>query len=174
MSGVCVNIRGKITVFRFFLTHSIIFYKSMHLRNRDNIEIVDAFIRLFGGLLEEIASHYTGVIEFRLLKDEDNEYHDIMGRVGNTIYFSPSEVDGIGLTDVEILASLAHEVGHIVYNTCSWEPDCEQRADMLAAELGLGAQMISALEKILDSRRFHRLTSMLIGRIHFLQNMMRS
>ena len=145
----------------------------MLFRNRDNIEIVDSFIRLFGGLINEIASHYKGDIEFRILREEENEFHDIMGRVGNTIYVSPKEVGLIGLSDVEMLAALAHEVGHIVYNTRGWDPDCEQRADMLAAELGLGAQMISAIEKILDSRRYNRLTAMLIGRIHFLQNMMR-
>lgn len=145
----------------------------MQLRNRDNIEIVDSFIRLFGGLLDEIAPHYQGAIEFRILKDSENEYHDIMGRIGNTIYLSPLEIERIALTDVEILAALAHEVGHVVYNTKGWEPDCEQRADTLAAELGLGTQMISAIEKIIDSRRFHKLTSMLVDRIHFLQNMMR-
>lgn len=145
----------------------------MQLRNRDNIEIVDSFIRLFGGLLEDLASHYDGAIEFRRLLPEENDFQDLMGRVGNTVFFSPEEVGKIGLTDVEILAALAHEVGHIVYNTRGWDPDCEERADTLAAELGLGSQMISALEKIIDSRRYRKLTSLLIGRIHFLQNMMR-
>ncbi len=96
-----------------------------------------------------------------------------MGRIGRTVYISDEEVGMIGLTDPEIFAALAHEVGHIVYHTHDWQPDCEQRADMLAAYLGLGSQMIAAIEKILDSRRFSKLTSLLIGRIHFLQNMMR-
>ncbi|MDE6143261.1 MAG: hypothetical protein K2F94_04215 [Muribaculaceae bacterium] len=145
----------------------------MHFKNCDNIDIVDSFIRIFGGMLADIAPHYDGVIEFRLLTDRDNDCQDIMGRIGNVVYFSEEEVSRIGLSDVEILASLAHEVGHIVYNTRNWDIDCEHRADMLAAEIGLGSQMISAIDKILKSRRYNKLTSKLIGRIHFLQNHMR-
>ena len=145
----------------------------MRLINRDNIEIVDSFIRLYGKAIENAASHYTEPIVFRNLSREENDYGDIMGRIGSTIYISGEEVGRIGLSDPEIFAALAHEVGHIVYHTHGWQPDCEQRADMLAAELGLGSQMISAIEKILESRRFTKLTSLLVGRIHFLQNMMR-
>lgn len=145
----------------------------MRLINTDNIEIVESFIRLYGEAIGEAASHYTEPIEFRALTREENDYGDIMGRIGTTIYISEEEVGKIGLSDPEIFAALAHEVGHIVYHTRSWQPDCEQRADMLAADLGLGSQMISAIEKILDSRRFSKLTSLLVGRIHFLQNMMR-
>lgn len=145
----------------------------MRLINRDNIEIVESFIRLYGEAIEQMASHYTEPIEFKVLTREENDYGDIMGRIGTTIYISEEEVGKIGLSDPEIFAALAHEVGHIVYHTRSWQPDCEQRADMLAADLGLGSQMISAIEKILESRRFTKLTSLLVGRIHFLQNMMR-
>lgn len=145
----------------------------MRLINRDNIEIVDVFIRLYGELLEELAPHYKGDIIFRDLSDADNEYNDIMGRVGNVIYHSEKEVGHIGLSDTEVLAALAHEIGHIVYNTRGWQRDQEERADSFAAELGLGNQMISAIEKIISSHRYHNLTSLLVGRIHFLQNMIR-
>lgn len=145
----------------------------MQLINSDNIPIVDSFIRLYGDVLSDKISHYDGDIQFRILKKEDNDYQDIMGRIGRTIYISPEEVGRIGLSDPEILAAIAHEIGHIVYHTHAWQSDCEQRADMLAAELGLGSQMISAIEKILQSRRYSKLTSLLVGRIHFLQNMMR-
>lgn len=145
----------------------------MRLINKDNIDIVDFFIRIFKDRLEELAPHYTGDITFALLPDEENDYRDMMGRVGSIIYYSPQEVRKIGLSDTEMLAALAHEVGHIVYNTRGWQPDQEQRADSFAADLGLGTQMISAIEKIIESRRFNKLTSLLIGRIHFLQNMMR-
>lgn len=148
-------------------------YRYMRLINRDNIEIVDVFIRLFSDALRETVTHYDNDIVFKRLPDEENDYRDIMGRVGNTVYFSEKEVGRIGLSDSEVLAALAHEIGHIVYNTRGWQQDSEQRADMLAAELGLGTQMISAIEKILESRRYEKLTSLLIGRIHFLQNMMR-
>ena len=145
----------------------------MRLINKDNIEIVDVFIRLYGELIEDIAPHYKGDIVFKNLPADENEYHDIMGRVGNVIYHSEVEVGKSGLSDTEVLAALAHEIGHIVYNTRGWQQDQEERADSFAAELGLGAQMISAIEKIISSRRYHKLTSLLVGRIHFLQNMIR-
>lgn len=145
----------------------------MRLINTDGIEIVESFIRLYGEAVENIARHYDGDIYFRQLRRDENEYNDIMGRVGQTIYISTEEVGRLGLTKPEILAAIAHEIGHIVYHTRSWQPDCEQRADMMAADLGLGSQMISAIEKIIESRRYRKLTAMLVGRIHFLQNMMR-
>lgn len=146
----------------------------MQFINKQNIEIVDIFIRMFGDSVSKIASHFTEPIEFKLLDKEENTYDDIVVRMGRTIYISPEETGKIGLTDTEMLAVIAHEIGHIVYYTHSWQPDCEQRADQLAAMLGLGTQMIGAIEKILDSRRYKKLTSLLVERIHFLQNMMRS
>lgn len=145
----------------------------MQLINRQNIEIVDVFIRLFGELVSSLAPHFTEPIEFKILKDEENQYHDIMARVGRTIYLSPSEIGSVGLSDTEVLAAIAHEIGHIVYHTHAWQPDCEQRADMWAAQLGLGSQMIAAIEKFIESRRYRTLTSLLVERIHFLQNMLR-
>lgn len=142
----------------------------MQLKNTDNLPIVDSFIRLFGEAANGAAPHFDKEIEFRKLSKEENDYSDIMGRVGRTVYISMEEAGKIGLTDSELLASIAHEVGHIVYNTRSWQIDCEERADAYAAELGLGRQMISTIEKIADSRRYPRLTSHLVRRIHFLQN----
>lgn len=145
----------------------------MRLINKDDIEIVDAFIRIFGDKVSELAPHYQRDIEFKRLRKSDNHYGDVMGRLGNVVYISPEEVGRLGLSDTEMLATIAHEIGHIVYSTCNWQPDCEERADSFAADLGLGTQMISAIEKILDSKRYEKLTRMLIGRIHYLQNMMR-
>lgn len=145
----------------------------MYFINRENIEIVDVFIRLFGEPAAEQASHYTGPIIFKTLPTSGNKYKDIMVSVGNTIYISVEESGKIGLSDTEMLAAIAHEIGHVVYGAHSWLPDCEQRADMMAAKLGLGNQMIAAIEKIIDSRRYRQVTSLLVGRIHFLQNMMR-
>lgn len=146
----------------------------MHFINRQNIEIVDVFVRLFGEPVADEASHYSHPIIFKLLRSEDNRYNDIMVSVGNTIYISIEESGKVGLSDTEMLAAIAHEIGHVVYGAHSWLPDCEQRADLLAAKIGLGNQMISAIEKFLDSRRYPDITSQLVGRLHFLQNMMRS
>ena len=145
----------------------------MRFYNEENIEIVSSFIRLYGDVLEKIASHYDGDVIFKSLPESENQYHDIMGRLGNTVYISEKEVGRLGLTPPEIFAVLAHEIGHMVYHTRGWDWDCEQRADSLAADLGLGNQMISALEKIIESRRYQKLTSLLVSRIHFLQNVMR-
>ena len=145
----------------------------MHFINRQDIEIVDVFVRLFGEPVAEEATHYNMPIIFKRLDRDDNRYNDIMVSMGNTIYISMEEIGSIGLSDTETLAASAHEIGHIVYGAHGWWPDCEQRADMLAAKIGLGNQMISAIEKFIDSRRYRPLTSELVGRIHFLQNMMR-
>ncbi len=145
----------------------------MHFINRQDIEIVDVFVRLFGEPVAEAATHYNMPIIFKRLDRDDNRYNDIMVSMGNTIYISMEEIGSIGLSDTETLAAIAHEIGHIVYGAHGWWPDCEQRADMLAAKIGLGNQMISAIEKFIDSRRYRPLTSELVGRIHFLQNMMR-
>lgn len=145
----------------------------MKFINKGNIEIVDVFIHMYGKLISDVAPHYAGDIEFKILTAEENGFGDIMGRVGNTVFYSPDEVSRIGLTPTETLAVLAHEIGHIVYSTSGWQPDCEQRADTFAAELGLGNQMIGAIEKIIDSRRFRSLSSALVGRIHYLQNLAR-
>lgn len=180
-------VKGANPVNRFYVSadllavHSYIFnqvllstdFLLMQLINRDNIAIVDSFIRLYGEVVTELAPHFTHPIEFRLLDDSENEYRDIMARIGHSIDISPKEAGAIGLTEGEMLAAIAHEIGHIVYGTRSWMPDCEQRADAWSAQLGLGDQMISAIGKILDSRRYRRLTSLLVERIHFLQNLLR-
>lgn len=145
----------------------------MQLINKDKLPIVDSFIRMYGDLIKRIAGHYHRDIVFQRLRADENEYRDIMGRLGNVIYISEEEVGKMGLTEPEILASLAHEVGHVVYGTHNWHFDCEQRADSLAGDLGLGSQMISAIVKIIASRRYRNLTSMLVNRIYFLQNMLR-
>lgn len=145
----------------------------IRFENCDGIPIVDSFIRLYGDLISSFAPHFDKTIFFKSLSPRENRFRDIMGRVGQTVYISMEEVGKIGLTDPEILASLAHEIGHVVYSTRNWHIDCEQRADTLASDLGLGTQMITAIEKILESRRYERLTSMLVSRIHFLQNMSR-
>lgn len=135
--------------------------------------IVDVFARMYGSLLDKIVPHWDKAIEFKVLPPADNTFGDIMVRLGSNIYISQEQASSIGITDSEMLAVIAHEIGHIVYQTSGWHPDGEQRADSLAADLGLGDQMIRALEKIIDSRRYNNLTSQLVGRIHFLQNMMR-
>lgn len=145
----------------------------MYFINRQNIEIVDIFVRLFGEPVAEEASHYSRPIIFKRLPSEDNRYRDIMLSIGNVIYISIEESGSVGLSETEMLAAIAHEIGHVVYGAHSFLPDSEQRADMLAAKIGLGNQMISAIEKILDSRRYRQLTSQLVSRIHFLQNMVR-
>lgn len=144
----------------------------MILQNTNNIPQVSAFIRMYGTSLEKLAGHVEKPIIFKRLRKIDNEYNDIMVRLGQTIYISEEEVGKLGLTDPEILAVIAHEVGHVIYSTNSWQPYCEERADSVAADLGLGSQMISAIEKIIDSRKYSQLTSNLVARIHFLQNMM--
>lgn len=137
--------------------------------NCDNISIVDNFINLFENSINRLFPERDIDICIHSLPDSENTYGDIMARINRDIYISEKECGRIGLSDTEILAAISHEVGHILYKAYSHLPDSEQRADTLAAELGLGSQMISVIEKIIDSRRFPMLTSLLVQRIQYLK-----
>lgn len=144
--------------------------KGLQLSNIDSIPIADTFIRMFGDALSRMFPDFSRRLEFRLLRPESNDYRDIMVRLGDRIFISPEECGRLGLSDPEMLAVMAHELGHILYRTSPFDIDSESRADTLAAELGLGHQMIAAIERIISSRRFRHLTSQLVSRIQFLQH----
>lgn len=147
--------------------------------NKYSIPEVDSFLRLYGDALvrrfdelRALADDKTElpeVIEFVPLKDEENEYDDVVVKLENRIYISKRMVGEMGFTYPELFAVLAHELGHILYRTHPWGFDAEERADSMAAELGLGDQMIAVIEKIIASRKFRNVTSALVRRIHFLQ-----
>ena len=149
--------------------------------NRYGIECVDVFLRLYGDILRETFAEngsdsdgqggYPGVIYFRPLPDEENEYGDVVVKLDDSVYISERQIGKMGFSMPELFAILAHELGHILYHTHPWGFDSEERADSLAAELGLGSQMISALERIIASRRFRNVTSALVRRIQFLQHL---
>lgn len=142
----------------------------MTLVNKENLNIVDSFLRLYAQELEKMFADRDLKITFRSLPDHENTYHDILVRLNREIYISQSEIGKLGLTAPEIFAALAHELGHILYNTHPWGYDAETRADTLAAELGLGSQMIAVIEKIIASRRYRQITSELVHRIQFLKH----
>lgn len=152
-------------------TTSLGCYKDMKLSNPHNLNIVDSFIRLYGNALGELGFSDDMEIEFLPLSDDENEYADIIVRLGRRIYLSEREIGRLGLSAPELFAAIAHEIGHIVYHTSPWDADAESRADTLAAQLGLGEQMIAVIEKIIASRRYRNLTSLLVQRIHFLQHL---
>ena len=147
--------------------------------NKYSIPEVDSFLRLYGDALvkrfdemRDFADDNDELpeeIEFVPLSDEENEYNDVVVKLDNRIYISKRMVGEMGFTYPELFAVLAHEIGHILYRTHPWGFDAEERADSMAAELGLGQQMISVIEKIIASRRFRNVTSALVRRIHFLQ-----
>lgn len=149
--------------------------------NKYGIEVVDSFLRLYEDLLKdkfsEIESMYEGSsqlpsrIEFLPLDDNENYYDDVVVKLDNKIYISGRQVGRIGFSIPEMYAALAHELGHILYRTHPWRFDAEERADSLAAEIGLGSQMISAIEKIIASRRFSNMTGALVRRIQFLKHL---
>lgn len=147
--------------------------------NKYELPEVESFLRLYGDDLRarfdemrKLADNKTDLpetIEFVPLPDEENEYDDVVVKLENRIYISKRMVGEMGFSYPELFAVLAHELGHILYRTHPWGFDAEERADSLAAELGLGTQMISVIEKIIASRRFRNITSALVRRIQFLQ-----
>lgn len=143
----------------------------MKLYNPFDLPVVASFIRLFGDTITEKFEDNNTVITFLPLSDDENEYDDIIVRLGDKIYLSEKEIGRLGLSDPEIFAALAHELGHILYHTHPWGFDAESRADTLAAELGLRDQMISVIDKIITSKRFRNVTSSLVQRIQFLKHL---
>lgn len=150
-----------------------------NFKNSYKLPVVESFLRLYEDALvqkfDEMRELATDVkplpdtIEFLPLDDAENEYDDVVVRLGNKIYISEKMTGQMGFSYPELFAVLAHELGHILYRTHPWGFDAEERADSLAAELGLATQMISVIEKIIASRRFHQITSALVRRIQFLQ-----
>ena len=146
-------------------------YNVMKITNPHNIPIVGSFLRLYGEALEERFDNEDFEVEILPLSEAENHYGDILVRLGKKIFISERRTGEIGLTEPEMFAAIAHELGHIFYHTRAWDVDAENRADTLAAELGLGSQMISVIEKIIMSRRFRNITSLLVQRIQFLKHL---
>ena len=150
-----------------------------NFKNSYKLPVVESFLRLYEDALvrkfdemRELAADVKPLpdtIEFLPLADAENEYDDVVVRLGNKIYISEKMTGQMGFSYLELFAVLAHELGHILYRTHPWGFDAEERADSLAAELGLATQMISVIEKIIASRRFRQITSALVRRIQFLQ-----
>lgn len=143
----------------------------MKFENPYNLPVVETFIRLYGELISDKCAWKDKTIRFLPLPDHENTFHDIIVRYRDAIYLSSSEIGKLGLTEPEIFAALAHELGHIVYGMQPFGIDAETRADGFAAEMGLASQMISVIEKIILSRRFRSIISQLVQRIQFLQHL---
>lgn len=142
----------------------------MKILNPRDMSLADSFLRLFGATLERTFDSEDYVVEILPLPDSENHYNDIAVRLGKRIFISERQTGALGLTTPELYALIAHELGHIVYHTAPWDVDTETRADTLAAELGLGNQMISLIEKIILSRRYRDITSQLVRRIQYLKH----
>lgn len=143
----------------------------MQLLNPYKLPVVDAFIRCYAQPLNELFPDCDTTITFSPLTEQDNQYRDIIVRLNKTIYLSEIEIGALGLTYPELFAAIAHELGHILYHTHPWAYDAEERADGLAADLGLATQMINVIEKIIDCRRFRHITSALVKRIQYLSHL---
>ena len=143
----------------------------MKITNHTDIKEVDSFLRLYGEVLQQRYGEIEKAVDILPLDEEDNDYGDIIVRLGNRIFISKSRVGELGLTIPELYAAIAHELGHIFYHTAPWDVDAETRADTLAAELGLGNQMINVIDKIICSRRYRHITSQLVQRIQFLRHL---
>lgn len=145
----------------------------MKFENPCNLPVVESFLRLYGDVIAEKCDWKNKTIRFLSLPDHENEFRDVIVRYRDAIYISQSEIGKLGLTRPEIFAALAHELGHIVYGMQPFGIDAETRADGFAAEIGLGSQMIAVIEKIIQSHRYHNITSQLVQRIQFLQHLVK-
>lgn len=76
------------------------------------------------------------------------------------IMFSPQLIDRYGLIEEEQIASIAHEIGHIILRFREKDGNYEQPqsieifADKIACQLGLAKPLLSTIEKIENSGVF--------------------
>lgn len=143
--------------------------------NQEKIAIVYEFIQYYGNIL--VTSFQTNKqirIHFRTL--QKNDFEDPMITWSNIIEYSPDVCEKLQLTNNEILAMFAHEIGHILDtknpNVQDDEIARENReiaADSMAQVLGLGDALASGLYKLLKSGQYPNEIDLLRKRICILK-----
>lgn len=82
----------------------------------------------------------------------ENENHlDAFSISGNILYYDEFLCRKFNLTDDDCIACIAHEIGHLIDSTQRTENNGEERefnADKYVYQLGLGHNLISALNKM--------------------------
>ncbi len=127
-------------------------------KNPQNIEVVNSFVDLFENAVNENSVGKTITIVVM------NELHprfswiaydnDPFAKNGNNIAINEQICQQLNLTQEEQYAMIAHEIGHILDNTPR-EIDNqlyrEYNADQFAVKLNLTNELITGLEKLMES-----------------------
>jgi len=127
------------------------------IRNKSNLEIFDSFIEKYGNnnycqdkdivLISFEQPPYCGV------NKNDSPYEACFNRIACSMDICAA----LGFSKEEMYALIAHEIGHIHYETRSMDCeilDKEIKADSMAKQFGLGDELASALQKMIDSGKY--------------------
>lgn len=146
-------------------------------KNPQNIELFKTFIEQFDKPINELVKIETITICFI------NEQHKRYGFVGdanepfvtNTKINNPTPIGmneivcgQLKLTQEEIFAMIAHEIGHILDKTlreANNQLERELNADQFAIKLNLSNQLKSGLEKFIESENYKDVVEDLSERI---------
>ena len=141
----------------------------MIFSNRQNIEVVSNFINSYSALFNAATNEDITII-FRTFQGS-NSSNDPMICYVNIIEYSEEMCNKLGLSEIEIFAMIAHEIGHIL-DKINKRTDTIPReicADSMACVLGLKNAMISGLKKMIASNLYPNENEMMNGRIEVLE-----
>ncbi|MBR0492977.1 MAG: hypothetical protein IJJ83_04375 [Muribaculaceae bacterium] len=121
----------------------------MTLNNKTGSKIVEEFIEVFQDALDKYDFQIPFIHPDSFFVGDIHKDAPCFNFPGNIVIRS-DVIESIGFTKEQLWAMFAHEVGHIVFKTIEMEPGIEKeyKADDMAIELGLGWQMVSALETL--------------------------
>ena len=127
-----------------------------YLQQKENLPIIE-------NVEEQVMSCY-------ILKNDESITSTIAG-----IVINPSFIERLSLSEQEIMACLAHEIGHIAFffieNKESYSSFCQEAyADEYAQTIGLGGHLCSALNKLIKSELYcENLTKLIHTRIKLIK-----
>lgn len=138
----------------------------MKYTNKQNIAVISNFIRYYGNLLNEVMDVNNNITFLPLV---DNPYNDPLIRHLDFIEYSEEICKRLDLSEMEVHAMIAHEIGHILDETNSERIPREIIADSMAQVLGLGKALVSGLNKLIESGLYPDENDIMKERIKILE-----
>lgn len=138
----------------------------MQYANKQNIAVISSFIGYYGHLLNEVMDANNNITFLPLV---DNPHNDPVMRYSNVIKYSEEICKRFNLSEIEVYAMIAHEIGHILDETNSETIPREICADSMAQVLGLGKALTSGLSKLIESGLYPDENDVMKERIKILE-----
>lgn len=141
----------------------------MKFINEKGIKVVSNFIDRYSAEFNASTNENTTIV-FRSLP-VNNQHNEPLRCYANIIEYSEEISNRLGMSEIEIYAMIAHEIGHImdkINNRTDTIPR-EICGDSMACMIGLRKPMISALKKMIASNLYPNESEMMNGRIDVLE-----